>query len=186
MRYLSVVFGLFAILSVGVVEASAHVEVTPVEVGVGMRQVFTVSVLAEEEVATTALRLVIPPELEDVMPNVKPGWRVNMNENEIVWTGGVVPVGFADAFSFVAQVPDKAMSLSWVVYQSFEDGTETAWDQVPGSAGPYSVTRVVDDLAKPAEEATKMNESKKAMLLAIAALGLAGVCLAMQFGKISK
>lgn len=140
--------------------ASAHVVVTPAQVGVGARSVFSVSVPNEKEVPVTALRIEIPNGIQDAMPTVHTGWTIetkqdsDKNVTEISWTGGSIPAGQRDDFTFKAQAPAKATSVDWKAYQTYADGTVVSWDQAPSAKegdddssnkGPYSVTKVADD-----------------------------------------
>ena len=59
---------------------SAHVTVSPSEVVPGSRVNFIVSVPVEKDISTIGIRLVIPAELESVMPNVKPGWKIEIKK----------------------------------------------------------------------------------------------------------
>jgi uncharacterized protein YcnI len=163
-----VVVGVVTGLSTGV--ASAHVVVKPAQAGVASSQIFTTSVPNEKDVAVTKMRLVIPAGLTEVSPNVKPGWTIEEVKDgtgedavvkEITWSGGTIPAGQRDDFAFSAQVPAKPTTIQWKAYQTYADGTEVAWDQKPtgsddasGNSGPYSQTKVVNDLSQPAASST--------------------------------
>ena len=81
---------------------------------------------------------------------------------EIAWTGGVIPAGQRDDFVFSAKVPSVESTLQWKAYQQYQDGTIVAWERDPkepaaknaagksdfSKSGPFSQTRVVDDLKK--------------------------------------
>lgn len=132
--------------------ASAHVVVRPAELGVGERTNFVVSVPTEKEVATTAIRLVIPDGIKSVRPNVKPGWTIRvetkgdgmkgrvlntgetLSEEEaaepaqIIWSGGSIPAGQRDEFVFSSQAPAEEVTLAWKAYQTYADGEVVAWD----------------------------------------------------------
>ena len=62
-------------------------------------------------------------------------------------------------------MPGQATELDWKAYQTYGDGTVVHWDQKPagsddstGNAGPYSVTKVVNDLTtKPAPAKSQSN-----------------------------
>jgi uncharacterized protein YcnI len=184
----------------------AHVVVKPNQVNVAAFQTFTVGVPNEKELPTVGLRLMIPDNLKHVSPNVKPGWNVIVKKSgegedakvtEISWTGGSIPAGQRDDFLFSAQAPADAGAINWKAYQTYQDGTVVAWDQdpnapkpsvAPGEEGesttPYSVTKVVNDLASasttpvvlPANQSgqsTSMIFSVAALLLSFAAIGLA-------------
>jgi uncharacterized protein YcnI len=155
MKSVSIALGVFLLAHT----VSAHVVVKPNVVGVGMFQNFVIGVPSEKPVATVAVKLVIPPGLDYVTPNVKPGWNVEVVKNasstvtEIRWTGGNIPAGMRDDFGFSAKVPGATTALNWKAYQTYADGSVVSWEDAPGSAatdfsvsGPYSVTRVVNDL----------------------------------------
>lgn len=182
--------------------ALAHVVVRPKEAGIGAFQTFTIGVPVEKDIPTTGLRLVIPKGLNHVTPNVKPGWEIEVKKEgareeatvtEITWTGGTIPAGQRDEFLFSAQVPVKESTVVWKAYQIYEDGSEVSWDQDPkaehhssseedSSVGPYSETKVIDDLTdskKPIESKT----DSLAIPLSIAAVILSVSALYLQFRK---
>jgi uncharacterized protein YcnI len=190
--YLAIFAGTF--LSLGGV-AAAHVAVKPGQVGVAAFQTYNVSVPVEKDIPTTALKLLVPAGVKEVAPTVKPGWQINVVRNtggeatEINWTGGEIPAGFRDDFSFSAQAPDKAVDLKWKAYQTYADGSVVAWDQPPGISnesadkGPYSITKVVNDLTAPADGHHSASQPAKqgaggAYILSVVALALAAAALA--------
>jgi len=171
--------------------ASAHVVVRPNEVNVAAYQTFTVSVPNEKENLTTSVRIVIPDGVNNATPTVKPGWEIETKKTgdkvtEISWTGGAIPVGQRDDFTFSAQAPDKQSTIIWKAYQKYEDGTTVAWDQKPtdkqgdedGAKGPYSATDVVNDL-KADESAGSSDDSEESSANVTGAYALAGVALAV-------
>lgn len=155
-----------AVFSLAVGVASAHVVVKPAEVGVAARQSFSVGVPNEKEVPVVKVRLVVPDGVKSVTPNVMPGWTIDVTREgsgeaatvkEVAWSGGSIPAGQRVDFAFSAQAPAKATTVQWKAYQTYEDGTEVSWDQAPdatghdaegGNTGPYSETKVVDDLSQ--------------------------------------
>jgi uncharacterized protein YcnI len=170
--------------------AFAHVAVKPAQVGIGTFQTFQTGVPNEKDIAVTGVKLVIPAGLNEVSPNVKPGWEINVVKDgdtvkEIDWTGGSIPAGQRDDFVFSAQAPAKASTIAWKAYQTYADGSVTAWDQKPdGKHGvdstPYSETKVVNDLAAAqSSSADSHNDSTdtsdKSNLGVI--LGIAGIAL---------
>lgn len=170
---------------------SAHVVVTPKEVGVAAFQTFTMSVPNEKDVPVTSLRLAMPDGIKEVAPTVKPGWDITTkksgdNVTEIDWTGGTIPAGMRDDFTFSAQAPAKTATLQWKAYQTYQDGTVVLWDQKPagnaddeGSAnGPYSTTTVANDLENPATAPSKSGNTTGAYVLSGVAIFLAIVALA--------
>lgn len=175
--------------------AFAHVVVRPNQVGVAAFQTFTVGVPVEKDVATVGLRLVIPEGLTYVSPNVKPGWKINIKKGgaehdapvtEIEWTGGNIPAGQRDDFLFSARVPAEESTLDWKAYQMYVDGTTVAWDKSKDEQpkdssgkddfskfGPYSETRVVDDLS----ETGNKSQDKTVLTISLVALALSVVSL---------
>lgn len=142
--------------------AFAHVVVRPNQVGAAAFQTFTTGVPNEKDVPTVGLRLVIPAGLTYVSPNVKPGWTIEVKKSgegeaavvtEIIWSGGSIPSGQRDEFLFSAQAPAEETDLQWKAYQTYEGGEVVSWDQEPSKdhndhdVKPYSVTKVVNDLA---------------------------------------
>lgn len=140
---------------------SAHVTVKPVQVGVASYQTFVVSVPTEKTVATVSVKLVIPEGVMSVRPNVKPGWTIIIkkdeaakNVTEIEWVKGSIPADQRDEFLFSAKTPSTTTSLNWKAYQTYADGSVVSWDQESetkvddgsNSKGPYSVTKVINDL----------------------------------------
>lgn len=187
MKKLLNALGTLAIVLIIPATAAAHVAIQPAQVSTAAYQTFTTSVPNEKDIAVTSVRLTIPLGLADVTPTVKPGWAIDTlkNENtttEITWSGGVIPAGQRDDFTFSAQAPAKPTTLQWKAYQTYEDGTTVAWDQKPtagqdddsGNSGPYSQTKVVDTLSPAA--ATTNSENDDAATLGVA-LGMLGVLL---------
>ena len=146
-----------ASLFVIAVPAFAHVIVYPHQVGIAAIQVFDVSVPTEKDNPTVGIKLLMPSGLQEVIPNAKVGWTINIKKNadnvtEIDWTGGSIPPEERDDFYFSAQVPPKDTTLKWKVYQTYQDGSVVAWDHNPTNnpdddvAPPYSTTKVINDL----------------------------------------
>jgi uncharacterized protein YcnI len=163
--------------------ALAHVVVTPAQAGVGQELVFSVSVPNERNTAVSSVKLIIPKGVDEVTPTMLAGFAIATTGDgdtitAITWTGNI-PVGQREDFSFGAQVPASATQLDWKAYQTYADGTVVHWDQKPagsddatGSAGPYSVTKVVDDLNSAVSGANSASSAKTnlALLLGVAAL----------------
>ncbi len=159
--------------------ASAHVVVKPDSVGVAKYQTFTVSVPNEKEVPTIALKLVVPDSVDSVTPTVKPGWKIEVSGKEVTWTGGSIPPGERDDFSFSTKAPAQPTELAWKAYQTYADGTIVPWDQNPADgnssekATPYSITKVVNDLTpgptNQATDKTSRNISYLALALSLIA-----------------
>jgi uncharacterized protein YcnI len=175
------------ILGAGI--ASAHVVVKPAQVGVGTFQTFTTGVPNEKDLATVAVKVLIPDGLESVSPTVKQGWKIDVAKQgtgddtrvtEISWTEGSIPTGQRDDFTFSARVPANETQLNWKAYQTYSDGSVVAWD---GSGGgtPYSTTAVLNDLA---DSGTKGSaESGVALYISILALVISGISALLYLRK---
>lgn len=173
----------------------AHVAVQPAQVGVAARQDFSMGVPNEKEIPTTQVRLVIPEGLENVTPYVKPGWKIQMQKTgegegakvtEITWSGGEIAEGLRDSFTFRAVTPSDEVTLQWKAYQTYSDGTVVSWDQAPTegeeeseTSGPYSETKVVNDLAGGSDSSVKAESDQMLTWVAYGALLLAAVSLAL-------
>lgn len=165
--------------------ASAHVVVTPATANVGDYVTFNISVPNEKSSDVTALRLDVPAGLGEVTPTVKAGWTITTTKNggnitSISWAGGTIPVGLRDDFTFRAQAPAKATELDWKAYQTYADGTVVHWDQKPagsddstGDAGPYSVTKVSNDLTQAVAATSGSSGNTLALVVSLAALVIA-------------
>lgn len=174
--------GMVATLAVPAI-AFAHVVVTPHQAGVGQELVFSVSVPNERRVAVRSIKLEVPKGVEEVTPTVTPGWTIATVSSggtitAITWMG-TIPVGQREDFSFGAQVPATATQLDWKAYQTYADGTVVHWDQTPagsddakGTAGPYSVTQVVDDLGLDAPNSVGADKNTLALVFSAGALAL--------------
>lgn len=134
--------------------ASAHIAVLPDEVRPGEFLTFTVSVPNERDVPVTNVKLLLPTGLKNVKPTVKNGWTVTVDKASIIWSDGTIAKGFRDDFTFSAQAPEKVGELIWKSYETYADGTVAKWDQSPdkeevegSNSGPYSVTKVVAEVA---------------------------------------
>lgn len=155
-----------AFLFISPVGVAAHVVVSPNKANVGERVTFSVGVPNEKDIPTTAVRLVIPAELESVQPLTDSSWKIEIKSEgegeeakvtEIIWAGGSIPAGFRSELKFRGKVPASESNLIWKAYQTYADGTVVAWDADPATTGdshggsellPYSQTEVVNDLAE--------------------------------------
>ncbi len=169
----------------------AHVTVKPSTAGVATYQIFSIAVPVEREIPTVSIRLVIPESLTNVSPNVKPGWKIEVKKNqkgnvtEILWTGGTIPEGQRDDFLFSAKTPAQPTALKWTAYQTYRDGTVISWDKNPedqpkkengepdfSRSGPYSETKIVDDLTTKKGLNVPMAVSLVALIFSVASLVL--------------
>lgn len=166
--------------------ALAHVVVTPAQAGVAEELVFNVSVPNERQSDVTSVRLTLPKGVSDVAPTALAGWTISTSKSgaevgSITWNGDI-PVGQRQDFSFSAQMPAAAAELDWRAYQTYADGTVVHWDQKPngsddasGNAGPYSVTKVVNDLNTSTSATSSSPRTTLALTLSIVAIAFSAL-----------
>lgn len=186
----------------------AHAGIQPKEVGIGSIQTFTLGVPNErDDESTTGVRLVIPEGVTDIMPEVKPGWKITLQRNadsevtQVMWTGGTIPPEQRDVFTLTAQSPTQETTITWKAYQTYSSGDIVAWDTNPeiiaqeakqkkeapsghDEAGkkPYSTTRVINDLKEEATTTTfASSENNTPMALSVFALVLSAIALGKGF-----
>lgn len=171
--------------------AFAHVMVTPNQAGIGANTKFNVSVPNEKEVAVTSVKLSVPKGVQNVQPNVLAGWDIAIdhdgsgNVTAITWTG-TIPAGQREDFAFKAQTSASAGALDWKASQTYADGTVIRWDQNPATsgkavknnAGPYSITKVVNDLHSSRNSAAANSGASPTATLALA-LSIAALILSI-------
>ena len=180
---------MFVFVGLSVSTASAHVTVKPGEVATATYQTFTVSVLNEKDIPTTAVRVVVASGVANVTPTQKSGWSIETKQDgesvvEITWKDGEVGKGLRDEFTFSAKTPAEPGKIEWKAYQTYSDGTVVAWDQAETgdghgdeNKGPFSVTSVVADTSPntaTGEAVAQANSNaQRAMYIAIAAVAIA-------------
>lgn len=169
--------------------AAAHVTIQPATVSTGEFKTFTVSVPNEKDQAVTEVKLELPKGLGNVKPTVKNGWTItpqkagegkDANITSITWSGGTIPSGLRDDFTFSAQAPESESEIIWKAYQTYADGTVASWDQSPTTesekenSGPYSTTKVVDGLETENSAATSSQSNANTTLpIALSLLAIA-------------
>lgn len=154
------------LLSAGQVFAQSIVR--PSQAATSSSQIFRLGSLNKREMALTGIRIVLPEGLSSVAPSVKPGWTIEVKHKgaevgEIIWSGGVIPPGQRDDFSFSADVPAVETTLVWKAYETYADGSVVAWERPEGEAttdmaGPYSQTKISTVVAS----STALNAEGKA------------------------
>jgi uncharacterized protein YcnI len=160
---------------VAAASASAHARISPPVAVSGQSQVFTLAVPTEKEGATTTSIELTPPagfSIDSFFPS--PGWKRvvqqtgsgdNAEIKKVTWSGGAVPTGEDAAFSFLA-LTSKTGSYTFLVRQTYSDGTVVDW------SGPESA-----DTPAPVVKAVSSVGGSGASTLEIVALVLGGVAL---------
>jgi len=205
-RVLSILVGIASIF-LFVTPALAHVIVYPHQVGIAQTQDFTVSVPNERDNPVTAIRLLIPSGVSDVLPNTTPGWTITTKSkgkgdseivSEIDWSNGSIPVGERAEFIFQAQAPAQPTTINWKAYQTYSDGTVVSWDQNPEimihltdaqqdaladkeNKGEYSTTQVINDLSSGDTMNTQTNTPSQTVQLTEIFSGIALIAAVAAF-----
>ena len=137
-----------ALLLIWVSQASAHAVVSPDKVAPNTFEKFVLRVPTERAIPTTAVRLLLPENLQLFSVAGKPGWSRDEEKDSagryksIFWSGGEVPAGEFVEFEFLARSPKEPASLVWKVFQTYKDGSVVSWVGPPGANEPASVTSV--------------------------------------------
>jgi uncharacterized protein YcnI len=140
---------------VGAASAAAHAHVSPPVALSGEGQVFTLAVPTEKEGATTTSVELTPPSgfaIDSFYPT--PGWKRSVEQTgsgenteikKVTWSGGAVPTEEDAVFSFLAS-SSKAGSYTFLVRQTYSDGTVVDWSGPESSDTPAPVVKTVSSL----------------------------------------
>lgn len=136
--------------------ALAHVSVHPEEATQGGFQKLTFQVPTERDVATTKVKVQLPPDHPMPFVSVKPktGWTSTLEKttlttpveafgetytevvSTVTWEGGEVKPGEFDDFEIsVGPLPDDVDELSFKAIQTYADGEEVLWTEPVGADG---------------------------------------------------
>ena len=167
------------IVGVGAGVSSAHVTTDPESAPKGAAdQTITFRAPNEQDSANmVALKVQLPADhpIASVDPAAMPGWTASVKTthlttpivtddgsisdvpSEIDWTGGSVPPGEFGQFTVLAMgLPKDADSLTFKAIQTYDNGQETAWIEVPeaGQSAPEHPAAVMALTAASDEAAT--------------------------------
>lgn len=143
-------FAAVAVLTVGVGEVSAHIQVTPAVVAPSDPVLFTVLVPGERDTGTVKVDLRLPPGLMPFSFEDVPGWKRRVVRADdgaaerIVWTGRAAPDGLV-RFAFLAGTPEQPTTLEWKALQTYAGGYVARWIGAPDADYPAAVTEVRAD-----------------------------------------
>ena len=131
LRYLAFATTLGIFFVVG--NAFAHVTISPTESSTGASETYTMRVPTERESATVRVEAEFPMGMTVSDFESKTGWTIEPTRNaagevvSAVWSGGSIPPGQAEQFSFTARNPGDATTLMWKVVQIHADGSTAEW-----------------------------------------------------------
>ncbi|MFC5847263.1 DUF1775 domain-containing protein [Deinococcus petrolearius] len=131
------------LLSFAAAHATVRTETGLTESRAGASETYRLNVPTEKAVATTQVRLVVPPGVTLTRFQVLPGFTRSVARNadglitEVTWRGRIAPEEYA-RFFFQARNPAQPGEVAWKVYQTYADGSVVAWDDTDPGQGPAS------------------------------------------------
>ena len=126
--------------------ASGHVRISPGESSTGASETYTMRVPTERDSATVRIEAEFPVGVTVSDFEAKAGWTIEPTtdaEGQVVgavWSGGSIPRGQAEEFTFQATNPSEETTLIWKVIQIHADGSSAEWVGERGSRNPAPVT----------------------------------------------
>lgn len=135
------------LLSFAAAHATVRTETGLTESKAGVSETYRLNVPTEQEIPTTAVRLVVPAGVTITRFQVLPGFTRSVVKNadglitEVTWRGRVAPQEYA-RFFFQARNPAQPGEVAWKVYQTYADGSVVAWDDTNPEQTPASKTTV--------------------------------------------
>lgn len=127
--------------------AVVRTELGSAESALGASEMYRLQVPNESAAtsATTEVRMLIPAGFTLSRTVQAPGWQRRFEKDAsgeitaVIWTGHIDLQEIA-RFYFQGTNPKEATNLSWKVYQKYEDGTVTAWDDATKDFPASSIT----------------------------------------------
>lgn len=146
MQRISATLFLTAIMTLTVASVAwAHTTVSPEQASAGSTETFAVSTPGEKEIPIVEERVEVPQGFEVLSVDSPGGWQGSVEGGSVVWTGGEIPEGEEQEFTFEARVPDQTGEYQWRAFDTYEDGSVSEWTGAPDSDNPASITEVVAD-----------------------------------------
>jgi uncharacterized protein YcnI len=164
--------------------ASAHARVSPAVSVKGELQLYSLAVPTEKENATTSKVVMTVPSgfgIDSFVPP-PPGWTQHVSQRgsgeeavvtQVTWTGGKTPTGQDSLFQFLAQ-PGSAKTYTFLVQQTYSDGSIVNWSGSESSDAPAPTIAVKDSLGGSSGTSAL---TIAALIVAVLALVAAGIAL---------
>ena len=164
--------------------ASAHARVSPAVSVKGELQLYSLAVPTEKENATTSKVVMTVPSgfgIDSFVPP-PPGWTQQVRQTgsgeeavvtQVTWTGGRTPTGQDSLFQFLAQ-PASAKTYTFLVQQTYSDGSIVNWSGSESSDAPAPTIEVKDSLGGSSGTSAL---TIAALIVAVLALAAAGIAL---------
>ena len=166
--------------------ASAHARVSPAVSLSNELQLYSLAVPTEKSgVTTNKIVLTMPKNfsIDSFVPN--PGWHRRLQQTgsgdnavvqKVTWSGGQVPSGEDSLFQFLGQ-PSSPGTYTFVVQQTYSDGSIVNWSGSESSAAPAPTNKVVSSLDGGGSGGP--NTTLEIVAIVLAALALAASVLAL-------
>jgi uncharacterized protein YcnI len=164
--------------------ASAHARVSPAVSVKGELQLYSLAVPTEKENAITSKVVMTVPSgfgIDSFVPP-PPGWTQQARQTgsgedsvvtQVTWTGGRTPTGQDSLFQFLAQ-PASAKTYTFLVQQTYSDGSIVNWSGSESSDAPAPTIVVKDSLGGSSGTSAL---TIAALVVAVLALVAAGIAL---------
>jgi uncharacterized protein YcnI len=135
--------------------ASAHARVSPAVSLSGKLQLYSLAIPTEKaNLTTTKIVVTVPKDfgIDSFVP--APGWKQVVQSTgsgdsavvqKVTWTGGDVPTGEDSLFQFLAQ-PAKSGTYTFLVEQTYSDGSIVDWSGPESAAAPAPTIEAVSSL----------------------------------------
>jgi uncharacterized protein YcnI len=128
--------------------AQGHAVIQPNASRPAEQQVYTLTIPSERDSDVVSVSLQVPDEIDSVLVEKKPGWRVALQREGdriaiVRWAGGRIAPDHYDAFRFIARNPVRGGALDWKVIQRYTDATDR-WIGPPDSEQPAPRTTITE------------------------------------------
>ena len=163
--------------------ASAHARISPPVSVAGKLQLYSLAVPTEKEGLTTSKIVMTVPSGFGIDSFVPPptGWTQQVKQTgsgeeavvtQVTWTGGKTPTGQDSLFQFLAQ-PASAKTYTFLVQQTYSDGSIVNWSGSESSDAPAPTIAVKDSLGGSSGTSALTIVALIVSVLALAAAGIA-------------
>lgn len=122
--------------------AWAHTTVEPAQAPAGGSQTFTVTAPNEKDIPIVEVRVEVPEGFEVTEVPQTPGWESESEGRSLVWSGGEVPEGEEQEFTFEARAPQETGEYKFSTSDTYEDGSVSEWAGAEDSDSPASFVEV--------------------------------------------
>lgn len=117
--------------------AAAHVEPSPEKVPAGSVSRITLAVEGEESVPAVKLTVQMAAGVTDVIAQHTRGWKQSVNGRVVTWSGGKIPNGGSEKFTFSAKMPaSEGRVLVFPSLVTYANGNVVHWIGAENSDTP--------------------------------------------------